>query len=211
MIHPRPAAGSHPWRASGHDASPGPARRVAILLTLGWTLLAGPVWALSTDSEQPVHIEADWAEGDEIARTTVYKGKVVVVQGSLRISGDVVTMYFDENRELTRLIAVGRLARFRQKPDGDEQYQRAKANQIQYDVPSNTMVLTGNAELSKGEDRIEADRIVYDTFNARIKGESMAVATPDAPATTSKPGRVTITIKPKRKCVPGTAGTDCPP
>jgi lipopolysaccharide export system protein LptA len=167
--------------------------------------------ALSTDRDQPVHIEADWAEADDRTGVQVYKGKVVIVQGSLRITGDVVTMYFDDRRELDRLIAVGQLARFRQMPDGEEVYQNATAEQIQYNLATDTMVLTGSAELAKGEDSIRANRIVYDTLNARIKGEATPVAPATSPGTDPRPtGRVEITIKPKKLCSDGVRRTTCP-
>ena len=167
--------------------------------------------ALSTDRDQPVSIEADWAEADDSRGISVYKGKVLIRQGSLRISGDEVTMYFDEDNELKRMVAVGRLARFEQQPDGKAETQRAKANRIVYEVGKDTMILTGNAQLAQGADKISADRIVYDTLNARIKGEALSSAggagKPEAGASS---GRVRITINPKTRCKDGTRRTRCP-
>ncbi len=187
-------------------------------LRAGWWLClvliaaaaAGPASALSTDRDQPINIEADWAEADDKKGITVYKGKVVIVQGSLRISGDVVTMYFDKSNELQRMIAVGRLARFRQKPDGKDVFQHAKAERIQYNLTTDTMVLTGRAQLSKGEDFIRAKRIVYDTVNARIKGESKPRVTTPGDKAPSGSDRVIITIKPKKVCADGTRRSKCP-
>ena len=192
-------------KRSNQRAEFGPGHR-SLIFSLAFAatfsgLTPAPVLALSTDRDQPIHIESDWAEADDRTGVTVYKGKVVIVQGSLRITGDVVTMYFDEKRELERLIAVGRLARFRQKPDGEDVYQQAKAQQIQYNVSVDTMILTGTAQLSKGEDFIKATRIVYDTLNAKIKGESKPGG---------EPGRVSITIKPKKLCSDGVRRTTCP-
>jgi len=170
-----------------------------------------PVEALSSDRDQPVKIDADWAESDDKSGVAVYKGKVVLIQGSIRITGDVVTMYFDDDHNLERLIAVGKLARFRQRPDGEDVYQRAKAERIQYNLLNDTMVLTGRSVLAKGEDSIRATRIVYDTLNARIKGESKPkVRTAAKPKLRPRSGRVHITIKPKKRCADGTRRTKCP-
>ncbi|MFT5392064.1 MAG: lipopolysaccharide export system protein LptA [Gammaproteobacteria bacterium] len=169
------------------------------------------VRALTTDRDQPINIEADWAEADDTKGVTVYKGKVVIVQGSLRISGDVVTMYFDEARELERMIAVGQLARFRQKADGADVFQRAKAQRIQYNLATDTMVLTGEAQLSKGADFIRANRIVYDTLNARIKGESQIASNgSDSAGKPSGGGRVKIVLTPKKLCTDGVRRAKCP-
>ncbi|NKC15934.1 MAG: lipopolysaccharide transport periplasmic protein LptA [Gammaproteobacteria bacterium] len=142
----------------------------ALLASFFWLICAGAA-ALSSDRDQPINIEADWAEADDIRRVTVYKGRVVVVQGSIRITGDVVTMYYDQKRELTKLVATGRPARFKQKADQGE-LQRADAKRLEYLVGSDTMVLVGTANLAQGKSKVSADRIMYDTQNSQIKAES---------------------------------------
>ena len=117
-----------------------------------------------------------------------------MIQGSLKITGDVVTFYFDAQDELERMVAVGRLARFQQRPDGEDVLQRGKANRIVYNQTKDLLTLTGNAQLAKGDDEINADFITYDTVRAKIRGESRPPKTGDKPA-----GRVRITIKPKPK------------
>lgn len=179
------------------------------LLIIMSSLCPSLVSALSTDRDQPVSIEADWAEADDLRGISVYKGKVLITQGSLKISGDEVTMYFDDGNELKRLVAVGRLARFQQKPDGKAEAQRAKANRIVYEIAKDTMILTGNAQLAQGADKMNADRIIYDTLNARIKGETRPTSkSPKASGNSS--GRVRITINPKKLCEDGTRRTRCP-
>ena len=153
--------------------------------------------ALSTDRDQPVNIEADWAEADDLRRLVVYKGRVIVIQGSLRITGDVVTMYFDEDDALTRMIAIGELARFQQRPDGETALQRGKATRIIYSQEDNVLTLIGDAQLAKGEDEINADYITYDTLKARIRGESQPSTFDDG--TPRLRNRVRITVKPKSK------------
>jgi lipopolysaccharide export system protein LptA len=170
----------------------------ALILGLTTLFAVGTAHAVSTDKEQPINIEADWAEADDARRITIYKGKVVVIQGTIRITGDVVTMYYDATRALSKMVATGRPARFRQKQDGGEQFQRAKATRMEYLVSNNTMVLIGSAELAQGTSTVTADRIVYDTARSKIKAESR----PKASGTKGKPkgsGRVRITIEPSKK------------
>ena len=169
------------------------------LLALLSVFAVTPALAAEGDSDQPISIEADWAEADDARRITVYKGRVVVEQGTLRITGDVVTMYYDPSRELSKLVATGRPARFKQQEDGGTDYQRAKAKRLEYLVSSNTMILIGTAELSKGSSKVSADRIVYDTAKSRIKAESRPAASTSK--TKKKPksgGRVRIIIEPKK-------------
>jgi lipopolysaccharide export system protein LptA len=205
LVHPAPRV-RHAAMARMLDRALALALALRSLLLMAVVLLVPThsVRALTTDRDQPINIEADWAEADDTKGITVYKGKVVIVQGSLRISGDVVTMYFDKAQELERMIAVGQLARFRQKADGAENFQRAKAQRIQYNVATDTMVLTGKAQLSKGEDFIRAKRIVYDTLNARIKGQSQIASNGSGGS-----GRVKITITPKKLCADGVRRAKC--
>lgn len=178
----------------------------SILALLALSLLAPPsALALPTDSEQPVKIEADWAEADEVRRITIYKGRVIVEQGTIRITGDVVTMYYNESSELNKLVSVGRPARFRQQVDAAGTMQRARGGRIEYLVPKDTMILLSNATLSEGGKKVSADRIVYDTLNGKLKAEvnpQLAAKGEGAGAPKRPKGRVLITIEPEKK--PGT-------
>ncbi|MEM7404881.1 MAG: lipopolysaccharide transport periplasmic protein LptA [Pseudomonadota bacterium] len=172
------------------------------LLGLLATVVLLPAHAARTDKDQPITIEADWAEADDLRRITVYKGKVIVVQGTIRITGDVVTMYYSPTRELSKLVATGRPARFRQKQDEGNEYQRAKGSRIEYLVSTNTMILINNAELAQGTSKVSADRIVYDTARSRIKAESKPTAAAKGSGK-GKPrkskGRVRILIEPTKQ------------
>ena len=67
-------------------------------------------WALSTDKDQPIEIEADTADLDNKKGVTIYRGNVVLIQGSVRMTGDIMTVYFKDD-ELDILIMEGKPAR----------------------------------------------------------------------------------------------------
>ena len=161
-------------------------------------LYCGMASALSTDSEQPINIEADRAEADDVKRTTIYRGDVVITQGTLKITGETVTIYYDENGDLTKLVSVGSPARFHQLPDGKsdipKNYQKAQAKRMEYYEGKDLIVLLGNAVYGQGGDRVAAERIVYDSKRSRMKAES---ARPSS-GSSEKPDRVRIKIEPKK-------------
>ena len=184
------------------------ARRAASRLLAGVLLAsAAHVHALSTDSDQPITIQADRAEHDDAARTTIYHGGVVIDHGSLHILGDTVTIRFDGEDEVAKITAVGVPAHFRQLPDGDTSHRKAWAERMEYFPEQDLIVLLGEARYEKEDgSRVQADRLVYDLLNARFKAlaDDRSPASPAGDAgsgdraTGGKPGRVRIKIKAKK-------------
>jgi lipopolysaccharide export system protein LptA len=169
-------------------------------------LLAAPgARALTTDREQPIEIEADSADADDAKKITIYKGDVVITQGTLRITGEHVTIRYDANGDFSELISLGTPARFRQlpdgKPDAEQNYQRARASRMEYYKDKDTIVLLGNAIYGQGGDQVAADRIDYDSKNSRMKARTVTAGAKKDPAAGTPPqkGRVRITIQPKKK------------
>ena len=185
------------------------ARRTDVVLrAMRWplaaVLLAGGagVEALSTDSAQPIDIVADRAEHDNPRRVAIYRGNVVIDQGSLHITGDTVTVVFDGHDDVAKMITVGVPAHFRQLTDGDASHRKAWARRMEYFPGYDLIVLFGEARYEKDGNDITADRLVYDSLNARFKA---LTAAPDAPAdgagdtAGTKPERVRIKLLPKKK------------
>lgn len=154
----------------------------------------GGAQALSTDRDQPVVIESDRAEADWRTRVSVYHGDVVITRGTLRITGDTIHIYINEDDEFVKLVSVGKPATMRQLPDDSAQYRTAKADRLEYFADRDLIVLLGGAQYGQGSDRISAGRIEYDSRKGRLK----AGANPSVPGEEQQEGsRVRITIEPK--------------
>ena len=145
----------------------------AVLLAAG---LVSSAWALQTDREQQIEVHADQFNGDEVKQTAVYSGAVVVDQGSMRLTGDVLELRITP-KGYRRATITGAPAKFRQQRDPDaknpvDEWMHAEAKRIVYDEETDTVTLTGTARLSRSENGVEKDmtqgeRIVYDMRNAR--------------------------------------------
>lgn len=157
-----------------------------LLLLLAFAACPSGAGALSTDREQPVRIDADSASLDDENRIATYRGDVVLVQGSLRITGEVVTMYFDQSYDLATLVAEGEPARFNQRLDGGPE-QKGKAARIEYRVEDGAMIFAGSAQIGQGEFRMKAEHIDYDSVTGSIRGTGAE--------SEAEGGRVTITLK----------------
>jgi len=176
-------------------------RRIRGFLAAACALCAAGAVALPSDNEQPIDIVADRAEADDQRQITVYRGDVVFEQGTIRITGDVLTIHYDENREVTKMVVLGEPAHFQQQPDeASTELQRSRARRMEYYTQQDVVVLLGDAHAWQGKEKIEAERIVYDTFHGRVKADTEAprLAQPSEVEPAEETGRVRIRIVPDK-------------
>lgn len=134
--------------------------RSAVLAIAG-TALALPCLALPDDRQQPISIESDYAERNEKTGRTVYRGNVVISQGSVLIEADEITLHVDNNK-INRIECEGTPASYQQKPEIDGAIMIARANHIDYLPATNKLTLNQNAMLSRDGTIIKGDSIDYD-------------------------------------------------
>ncbi|MGH8121080.1 MAG: lipopolysaccharide transport periplasmic protein LptA [Gammaproteobacteria bacterium] len=165
-------------------------------------LVCGSALALSTDKDQPIEIEADSAELDDKKGVTVYEGNVVVTQGSIRMTGDKMTVHYTGDNDLDRVFLNGRPATYRQLPDNSEVYDEAEAIQMEFYQANHLIVLISKARVKQQDVQFTGDRIEYDTVLSRIKARGVKQQiepSTEGGATAPEQGRVKIIIKPPKK------------
>jgi lipopolysaccharide export system protein LptA len=163
---------------------------------LALILALSPARALKDDEKQPMRIEADQVELDEAKSTSVYVGKVQVNQGSMRLTADHVTVYHHDDRRVKYIIALGQPATYRQLLDGEQGEVQAFAKRMDYDAQKDELVLTEEALLIQGADRLSSERIVYDRARERMRAGGA--------------GRVKIIITPESEGAPNKQGQSAP-
>lgn len=142
---------------------------LAVLAGLGFGLRSVPTMALEGDDQQPVLIEADKVEVDEGKSTSLYIGHVQIDQGSMRLLADRVTVHHQKDRRIKYIIARGEPVFYKQLLDDNQGEMQAFAKRMDYDAVRDELILTGDALVIQGKDRITSDRIVYDRGNARVQ------------------------------------------
>lgn len=171
------------------------------VLAAGLVLLlavAGPAHALSSDSDQPIEIEADFAELDDTSGVTVYRGDVVVTQGSIRLSGDKLTVNFDDDRHIENAMLVGQPAKFKQRPDGSEHDTEGEAMKIEYHAQESLLYLIEEAKLNQGDKLMSGHRITYDTERSVLTARKAQVDEASEEAAGRQRDRIRIVIPPKK-------------
>jgi lipopolysaccharide export system protein LptA len=169
-------------------------------------LLAVDAAALVTDSEQPIEIEADFAELDDQEGKTIYVGNVVVTQGSIKMTGDKLKVNFSEARDLEDIFIEGRPAYFKQTRDSGDDVE-GEGLLIEYHAQKNLLHLIEKAKLTQGDRIFTGNRINYDTEKSLITARAAPKPPPGAVMPAPRQ-RVRIIIpakksKAKESCGPG--------
>ncbi|QEY61391.1 lipopolysaccharide transport periplasmic protein LptA [Metapseudomonas lalkuanensis] len=165
-----------------------------LLLSLGTALGSAAAWALPTDRDQPIRVQADSAELDDKQGVAVYRGNVVITQGTLKITGDTVTITQDTNGDIEVFTSVGKPAYYEQKPAVDKQIVKAYGLTIQYFAANERIILLDQAKVVQEGNTFEGEKIVYDT-QRQIVNAGRATG---GNVTTPRP-RIDMVIQPKKK------------
>lgn len=130
-------------------------------------LLAMPVGALQSDREQPVYVEADNADLDEAQGIGIYRGNVLIKQGTMEIRGDEVTIK-TKDRKFSSLTSVGKPAKFQQQLELNESPIFGDAKHIHYSVSDGILIMRNEAHLTRDGDDFRGNFLRYDTVNEKV-------------------------------------------
>ncbi|MDH5407541.1 MAG: lipopolysaccharide transport periplasmic protein LptA [Gammaproteobacteria bacterium] len=123
--------------------------------------------ALESDRSQPIFIKANHVEIDKQKGFSTYSGNVSFSQGSIKIQGDQVTMYY-KNGELDKAVVKGRPALFQQQPDKGNDTVVSQAKTLEYYARSSRLFLLDKAEVSQGANSFAGARIEYDIHRSTV-------------------------------------------
>ena len=159
-----------------------PNKAVYPLLVFFFVLMVlQPALALTSDQKQAIQIEADTGELDDARNVNTYTGNVIVTQGSIRITGDKMTVHYNEHNEIEVLVVEGNPATYRQLPDSSQVYDEAQARRMEYHKRKNLVILINNARVKQEGGSLSSNRIEYDSALSRVKASSAPAAKGDKP------------------------------
>jgi len=131
---------------------------VGIVAAAGAAIAVAPAHAQLGQSDAPVEVTSRQGEYLQNEGRGVYTGDVIATQGDSRITTDKLTVICaretgvagateDNSCEMEKLIAEGRV--YYMAPDV-----RIRGDRAEYDFPSDTITITGDVILSRGEDGV---------------------------------------------------------
>jgi lipopolysaccharide export system protein LptA len=128
-------------------------------------------YALPSDHEQEIVISSDQASLNKLQGELIYSGNVELVQGTLIIQADKVTLIRSSDGT-QQLIAKGKPARYEQVLSDTEDKTHAYGETIIYNVIDNELTLLKNAGLKKQGNVFAGEKIVYLIKEQRVKADS---------------------------------------
>jgi lipopolysaccharide export system protein LptA len=174
-----------------------------VILTAGGAL---PAAAEKADRDKPMNAEADALRYDDLKQTSVFTGNVVITKGTTIIRGERVDVRQDaEGYQLATVVAApGKLAFYRKKRDGVDEFIEGEAELIDYDSRADNVKFIRRAVLRRFVGAALADETVGAQINYDNVSDVFTVDGGTQNRTAANPsGRVRAVLSPKN--APSTA------
>lgn len=155
-----------------------------ILPTLLLLSVTTPGFALKSDANQLAHITADSVQYSNKTGIAKYVGHVHARQGSTKIDADQITLHRDANNDISKIVALGKPARYSTLPDGQKSRFHANANTIEFYPQRGKVHLIKNGLAILGKNRFTGPLIRYDINQQLVESDP------------SPEGQTTIVLEP---------------
>lgn len=167
---------------------------------------AGGVQAEKADRARPMNVEADALRYDDVRQINIFTGRVLLTKGTIQIRGERIEVRQDPQGRQYGVVTAepGKLAFFRQKREGVDEYIEGEGETIDYDGQQDVVKFIGKAQLRRYQatslnDEFNAGIIVYNNSTSVFtldgspgQGQSGSQGQTGAP-----PGRVRAMLTPK--------------
>lgn len=165
-----------------------------------------PAHAERADRNAPMNAEADALRYDDTRQTSVFTGNVVITKGTIVIRGQQVDVRQDpQGNQFGTVLGQGdRLAFFRQKREGVDEFIEGEAQRIEYDSQADTVKFIGQAVLRRYRGATLNDQTSGGTIFYNNRTETFTVDGGPGSRTAANPsGRVRAMLTPNP--APGSA------
>jgi lipopolysaccharide export system protein LptA len=172
-----------------------------LFLLLALALGADLAVAEKADRNKAMNVEADALRYDDAKQTSVFSGRVVLTKGTILIRAAKIDVRQDAQGYQFGLISAepGKLAYFRQKREGLDEYFEGEGELIEYDGRADTAKISSKAQLRRYRgatlaDEFSGDVIVYNNTSDMFSIDGAQPKTGSSPA---PGGRIRAMLIPK--------------
>lgn len=110
-----------------------------------------PAAAETADRDKPMNAEADALRYDDLKQSSVFTGNVVITKGTTIIRGERVDVNQDPEgyQQAVAIAAPGKLAFYRKKREGVDEYIEGEGERIEYDSRADNVKFIGRAVMRR--------------------------------------------------------------
>lgn len=135
-------------------------------------LACAKAMALTSDNQQPIHIDSAQQTVDMATNTVTLTGEVVVKRGSINIRADKVVITRPDGKDGNEVVeGYGNPVTFYQLQD-DGKPVHGHSQKVRYETANDLVILTGNAYLEQLESNVKGDKITYLVKKQQMKAFS---------------------------------------
>lgn len=136
-------------------------------------LISSGALALTTDPQQPIHIDSDHQHLDMKTNIVTFTGNVELRQGSILLHADKVIVTRPSSQEGYEIIdAYGKPATFEQTMDDNKKI-NGEAFELRYEVGKSSLTMLKHAVLiQEGGNQVEGKKITYNINQQLLVAES---------------------------------------
>ncbi len=145
--------------------------RVSIVF-LATVFLPIPGISLESDRSKIMRIRANSVTINDKSGVSKYSGRVVIVQGSMKITADRLKVIYDKNKQLEKIIAFGRPSTYKQRPNIRKKEVYARANRMDYFAKKNELLMRKNASFTQGVSVFKGHKIRYNIKTDYVEASS---------------------------------------
>jgi lipopolysaccharide export system protein LptA len=169
--------------------------------------------AEKADKNKPMVIDADALRHDDLKQTGVYTGNVIITKGTLTIRGERIVVRQDPEGYQFGLAtaAPGKLAFFRQKREGLDEWIEGVAESIEYDGKADTVKFVKQAVLKRFKGTTLNDETIGSTITYDNGTDVFTVEGGASPGAGSTGGRIRTMMTPKDANAPAAPGAVATP
>jgi lipopolysaccharide export system protein LptA len=166
-------------------------------LAAALALAAPPAGAERADRNKPMNVEADALKYDDLKQTSVFTGKVVVTKGTILIRGARIDVRQDADGYQYGVVTAepGKLAFYRQKREGVDEFIEGEGEVIEYDGKVDRVKFVKRAEMRRIRGGSLADEVVGSLITYDNTTDVFTVD--GGPASPAMGGRVRAVLTPK--------------
>lgn len=139
----------------------------------------------------PVQLEADSAEVSDTEGVSIYRGNVVLTRDDTRITGSIMRVYTDAERELQRIEVEGDPATYRDLPLDGGAPRRAESPIMEYYAADpERIVLRSGGRLWQADNEVTGETITHFIAEGRTVADGSSAGSS---------GRVNVTVFPEQE------------